>query len=223
MSLYTRNQPMGTDPLDISQPFLTNNTNAADDAFGTDHYKFSDTTSSRGFHNQVTTPNFLASPSVLPNVKPTTTTNPIFYGFGQLDGAGIPTTALGVLQYSRGINNAVPTPLTSIQSAAGFFNIANNTSTPILDFKGITNAIAEMTIVSKQVTSTFYAVQKTIKVFFQNPSSLGPNSFFSFDPTAQGPTGVFLSQVGATTVLQLTNNFGSALDLCWVLRFYRIE
>lgn len=221
MSIYTRNQPVGGDDLEISQPFLTNNTNAADDVFGIEHYKFSDLTANKGFHNTVQTPNYVTTPSVLPNVQPTTTTNPIFYGFSQLDGAGVPTTGLGMLQYSRGPSNAVPTPVTSIQSAAGTFLINNNTTIDILDFKGLVRAIAEMTIVSVEATTTFFTVQKTIKVFYQNPSSIAGPLFFAFDPTAQGPTGVFLTQT--LTKLQLRNALGGPLNLFWTLRFLRIE
>lgn len=143
MSTYVRNQPVGTDALAVSQPKLATNTNAADDAFGTDHYAFSDTTGNRGFHNSVTTPAYLVDtqvPPVYPAVLPTTTTYPIIYAYQPTDGAGAPTTNLGLLQYSRGVTNAVPTPLTTIQSVSTPITLLNNTPQTVFDFTGMSRA-----------------------------------------------------------------------------------
>ena len=202
---------MGTDPLDISQPFLTNNTNAADDAFGTDHYKFSDTTSSRGFHNQVTTPNFLTSPAVLPNVHPTTTTNPIFYGFNQLNGAGVPTSALGMLQYSRGINNAVPCPVTLLQSTLAVIPLNNGATSNILDFSNVP-------VCYGMVYMTDMVANKGVSIW-----SFTWNGTNQFVIGKVASISVFYELTVSGNVLQVINNSGSPLTaLRWSLQFFRM-
>lgn len=60
---YLRNQPIATDDLSVSQPILAANTNASDDSFGIDHFKFSDLTTSNGFHRKVTIPGNVAVPA----------------------------------------------------------------------------------------------------------------------------------------------------------------
>lgn len=61
--VYTRNQPVATDDLSVSQPIVAVNTNAADDSFGVDHFPFSNLTSSNGFHQKVTIPGNVAIPT----------------------------------------------------------------------------------------------------------------------------------------------------------------
>ena len=61
--VYTRNQPIASDDLSVSQPFLAANTNQADDSFGIDHYQFSNLTVNNGFHKQVTLPGNVSAPT----------------------------------------------------------------------------------------------------------------------------------------------------------------
>lgn len=138
--VYTRNQPVGSDDLDISQPFLTTNTNAADDSFGVDHYKFSDATSNNGFHNTVTTPVFVDNPPT--GLPPVTVAIPKLFGFQN-------SANIGILQYSKGpttnpLEPTVPTPLTCLQSRSAGFTIANAATIDILDFTGSPGVIAKL-------------------------------------------------------------------------------
>lgn len=124
MSLFIPTIPQPGDNLDFSQGQLLSNNSGLDTVFGVDHYKFSDATVNKGFHNQVTTP---------VRSHPVTGPNPVFYG--AQDSAN-----LGVLQYSSGPNNAVPTPLTMLQSPSTPISLAPNGTTNIIDFTGLTRA-----------------------------------------------------------------------------------
>lgn len=125
---YTRNEPLAGDDLDVSQPKLATNTNGADDSFGVDHYKFSDLTVNNGFHNKVTTPLIIGA------VHPTTAANvPEFYAMQDY-------ASIGVIQYSRGPSDAVPTPLTSLQSVSGGVAVGAASSTPVFDFTNVIRA-----------------------------------------------------------------------------------
>lgn len=64
MSTYYRNQPDANDDLEVSQPYLEGNTNAADDAFSVDHAAFSDTSGNRGLHKKVTLYSYQSDPSL---------------------------------------------------------------------------------------------------------------------------------------------------------------
>lgn len=133
---YLRNQPQATNDLSVSAPILQTNTNAADDSFGIDHYAFSDLTANNGKHNQVTTPIYVANPPTgLPPV--TIADEPKIYAFKD-------STNLGALNYSRGPSNAVPTPLTHLQSPSVPIVLASNATTQVLDFTGITRAICQI-------------------------------------------------------------------------------
>lgn len=141
--VYLRNEPIATDDLSVSQPKLLGNTNQADDSFGVDHYAFSNLTANNGFHNKVTTPDFVDNPPT--GLPPVTTTNPIFYGFTQPQvGSTLP---IGSIQFSKGptanpANPKVPSPVTYLQSINTAITLASNASTNVLDVTGLTNLIA---------------------------------------------------------------------------------
>ncbi len=110
MSIYNPNIPIGSDFLSISQGQILQNFNKANSSFGIDHYPFADLTPNNGKHNQVTTPIFVDNPPTgLPPV--TAADEPKFYAFRD-------ATQLPVLQYSRGPSNAIPSPLTKLQSTS---------------------------------------------------------------------------------------------------------
>ena len=125
MPVYQPNIPTGNEKLRLDYLNLQGNFQVLDTAYGTDHVAFSQATSA-GFHNQVTT--------TTQGSAPTTGTNPIFYALQQY-------AAMGVLQYSRGPSNAVPTPLTKLYSGVSAIALAPSLSTSILDFTGISLAI----------------------------------------------------------------------------------
>lgn len=100
-----------------------------DTSFGVDHYTFSNLTADNGKHNQITTPNHT------PAGHPSTAANePKLYAMQD-------TVPLGVIQYSRGPSDAIPTPLNNIHSAAAPFTLASATTINLLDFTGLTLAI----------------------------------------------------------------------------------
>jgi hypothetical protein len=210
MTVYTRNQPQDIDDLDISQPILFDNTNAADSVFGFDHYAFSNTTDNQGFHNTVTTPAY-SSNFAVPTITitpPTTTTNPILYAFQPIDGAGAATTNLGVLQYSRGPSDAVPSPVTTIQSPSTGFTLANNATSNVFNFSGITTALAILYV----GTSTGFVFPVAVPVYFASGTVHG--NFGSSD----------ISIRASGTTLQIINLSGGTLtNVTWTLQFLRIQ
>ena len=211
MTTYTRNQPVSTDDLDISQPYLLDNTNAADSVFGFEHYAFSNTTANQGLHNTVTTPAY-SSNFVVPTVTttpPTTTTSPVIYGFQPINGGGAPTTNLGVLQYSRGVSDAVPSPLTTIQSPAAAITLAGLASTNILDFTGIPGAIG-------MVYAADYSSSAYLVAFF----CWGGSSFQSRNSVSS--SNLQLSVSG--NILRLTSITNITLNgIRWTLQFLRTQ
>ena len=127
MSLFIPTIPQPGDNLDFSQGQLLSNNSGLDTVFGIDHYKFSDATVNKGFHKQVTSPN--------QGSHPATAANPLFYGMQD-------SANLGVIQYSRGPNNAVPTPVTMLQSSSTPIILAPSATTNVFDFTGLTRAFA---------------------------------------------------------------------------------
>jgi len=197
---YTRNEPVAGDDLDVSQPKLAVNTNGADDSFGVEHYKFSDLTASNGFHNQVTTPAYgPGSPT-----PPVTITNPIFYAFEQ-------TASVGTLQFSRGTNNAVPSPLTTLQSVATPIILLNNGSTLLMDFAGL--ARAYVMIYAGDYSQPYLVFPTLQAVLWNGTSFIGQNySANNFGAVASG------------TTLVLTNNTGSTLsNVYWTMQIVRLQ
>jgi hypothetical protein len=133
MSIYNPNIPIASDDLSDSQGQILQNFNRANSSFGIDHYPFADLTVNNGKHNVVTTPAYVATPPT--GLAPTTiAAEPKMYAFQD-------SANLGVLNYSRGPSNAVPTPLTHLQSSAAPIVVTAGNTTPVLDFTGLTEAI----------------------------------------------------------------------------------
>lgn len=212
MSLFLPNIPQPGDNLDFSQPQLLSNNSGLDTVFGIDHYKFSDSTVNKGFHNTVTTPQFVTAPPVLPSVHPTTVANPVAYGYQQLDGAGSPTTNTGVLQYSRGPNNAVPTPLTSLHSTSAGFSLGSLASANVFNFAGLTGAIASISGGSQRSTLVVVAFEATV---YWDGTTL---AVANLTPT----TGRIVAGVSGST-LQVTNLDSNTMNnIFWTLQFRRL-
>lgn len=125
---YNPSIPNAGDFISISQGQIFNNFAKANSSFGTDHYAFSDLTANNGFHNQMTTP------LIVGGVHPTTVAAiPKMYAMQD-------TVHLGVLNYSRGPSNAVPTPITSLHSTVAALVLAPGGTTNVLDFTGLARA-----------------------------------------------------------------------------------
>lgn len=205
MSLFLNNIPQPADNLDFSQGQLLTNNQGLDTVFGIDHFEFSDSTVNKGFHNTVTTPNYEATPPTM--LPPVTVANPIFYGFQQ-------TTPLGVLQYSRGPNNAVPTPVTALQSPVAPITLAPGATTNILDFTGISTVAIGTLYVTANFNGFGTAGQESLVVWTPGP-------VFSISPVVEGN----LSVINSGNILQLKNNSGFATvsNIFWTLQFHRIQ
>jgi hypothetical protein len=199
--VYTRNQPVAGDDLDVSQPFLVNNTNSSDDSFNVNHYGFSNLTANNGKHDNIQTPLIRGS------IHPTTPAGECaFYAMQD-------TNNLGLIQYSKGPSNAVATPVTFLQSPSTPISLASGGSTTnVLDFTGISVALAVIyaTDSVNQLADLEYYV------------AWGNNSFNLrqiFVPGLQG--------FGAVTngnILQIRNNSSTSLNnVYWTLQLLRIQ
>lgn len=212
--VFKNNIPQPTDNLaKQSQQDLLGNMSQLDTSFVVDHYAFSNLTAANGKHNKVTTPGYVTIPPSVPVVQPTTTTDPIFYGFEPLDAGGVATTNLGLLQYSRGPNNAVTTPVTSLHSTAAPIVLASGgaATTNVFNFTGLTLAIASL-----------YAI---------NTTGLSPTRSFS-DVFWDGTNLFLLNNVGnilaiqiSGTILQLRNasTVNAMNGVFWTLKLHRVS
>ena len=197
MSLFIPTSPQANDNLDFSQGQLLSNNSGLDTVFGIDHYKFSDATANKGFHNKVTTPVFVDSP-------PITGANPVAYAFQ--DSANV-----GVLQYSRGPNNAVPTPITMLQSPSSPITLAPAATTNVLDFTGIPGALA--ILYAADYTLHIGAI---ISLISWNGTAFG--NIFNTNGTAN------LTAVSSGNILQIKNNSSITTfsSVRWTLQFLRM-
>lgn len=197
MSLFLPNIPQPNDNLDFSQGQLLSNNQGLDTVFGVDHYKFSDATVNKGFHSYIHTPQQAAHPT-------TTATVPQMYAMQ--DSANV-----GVLDYSRGWTisaaaPAVPTPITCLQSKATATVVPANTPVTVLDFTGLTLAIA-----------TLYVYDTVIGMSAAEVRWSG--AVLTID--------IYVTQVGIVpqvtgSILQI--NTGTGLNnLYWTLRFHRMQ
>jgi hypothetical protein len=202
---FTRNRPTAAELLSTSQGLIRDNFNSSDDSFGVDHYKFSDTTANNGFHNKVTTPLISGS------AHPATTTNTIFYAMQD-------SSNLGNLQYSRGASNAVPSPLTKIHSPTAPISLANNATTNVMDFTGITFAIGTVYAVNTS-NSTTNANKIGVFHFLWHLLTTGPTPFFDIQDVGSSTlTGTFTG-----SILQVKNTSGGSFNnIFWTMELQRI-
>lgn len=214
MSLFLPTIPQPGDNLDFSQGQLLSNNGGLDTVFGVDHYKFSDATVNKGFHNKVTTPQFFLNssiPPVYPTVQPATGANPVLYAYQATDGAGTPTTNTGVLQYSRGPNNATPTPITHLHGSAV---LAPSATTNIFDITGVTRAMMIVSVMDDVINNNQFAY-----VAF-GVAGLG----YKINNLVLLSSGTTLFVTSAGNILQIINNSGSvtSTSVQWTIDFLRI-
>lgn len=209
MSLFLPNIPQPNDNLDFSQGQLLSNNSGLDTVFGIDHYKFSETSANKGFHDKVTTPGIVAA------TDPTTdATHAIFYALQK-------TTPLGLMQYSKAYNGTssvttVPTPVTSLQSPSGATTIGIAGTTNLLDFAGIARAIVTV------YATDFATADFTTEARLKNSSVVFWNGTAFFIPSQTSSN--FLRVQASGSTLQLFNNYGVALNaVYWTLDFARIQ
>ena len=191
--------PLADENQDVTQSQIRQNFQQANTSFGTDHYSFDNLTANNGFHKKVTTPDQGGDIA--------TTTNPTLY-------AKIPYAAVGLLQFSRGPSNAVPSPVTFLQSPSSPIILTQNATTNVLDFTGFGATIATLyaidTGIPKSVSATFLWTGST---FYKASASDG------------GFTGT-LSITTSGNILQVQNSSASAItfnNVYWTLQFLRIQ
>lgn len=200
--VYLPNIPQQTDQLDVSQPEILGNFQQLDTSFGIDHYKYSDLTADNGKHNQVTTP------EIVGGVHPTTAADePKFYAMQD-------SANLGVIQYSRGPSNAVPTPLTRLQVATGGVLIGAASTTNVFDFTGLNNALC--VLYAAQLNSSSNRV-----VGFVRYDGVAVRSSNMTDQAAIPASKLNISPSGA--ILRLANSDALGMTVYWSLEFLRIE
>jgi hypothetical protein len=197
--VFKNNIPQPTDNLSDSQVDLLNNNSQLDTSFGIDHYTFSNLTVNNGKHNQVTTP------LIVGGVHPVTAASePKFYAMQDY-------AAVGVLQYSRGGSDAVPTPVTSLQSTSAAIALAIGADTPILDFTGIARAFCTVSAVDMPNLST-----RVYAWVIWNGSAFSINIIAG--------TNVALILEAAGNILRLRNGtLGALNNIYWSLDFIRIQ
>jgi len=196
--VFNKDIPQPNDQLSASQPTLLSNNLDLDTSFGVDHYAFSDATSNNGKHREVTSPNIAI---------PTTTVDPKIYGYEK-------TTILGTMQFSRGINNAVPTPITAINSTEAVADrvfLAGDTK-PILDCTGMSRTI--MTIKIDSIEPDSPLISALYSATFSNgvlspPKPLSPITSLRIE--------------AAGNVLQARNNTSNLSHVYWTIQFLRLE
>lgn len=209
MAVFDPNVPQAFQLLSNSQNDLLSNMMALDTSFGIDHYKFSDATANNGFHNTVTTP--LVTPNPGPTFNPPATAAGIPKFYAMQDSAN-----LGVIQYSRGPNNAVPTPVTSIQSPAAAQSINALATIPIFDFSGLARAMCHFQIMDTATLGTGQSAA-ICDIYYTG----GSPGTFALTTYLTGLTTRYQFLI-AGNVFTVKNNSGTALtNIYWSLQFLR--
>jgi len=138
---------------------------------------------------------------------PTTGANPVLYAKD--------TSNAGVIQYSRGISNAVPTPITNLQSTAAAIELVAGLATNVLDFTGINRAIGRL--------SAF----DTVALRYVSATIFWTGAVFSFiGTTTSGSTATFKLEITSSgNILQILNSSGSSTlsNLYWTLELERMS
>lgn len=201
MPVYDPLVPTGLVNLDVDYKALQNNFNQANIVYGKDHYAFDNATTNEGFHNTVTTPPVVNNPA--DGLPPATVANPKFYAFEQYN-------AMGVLQYSRGPNSAVPTTLTKKHSTATPISLASNAAANVMNFTGISFGMCNL-----------YAINADATVKSCSAYVVWNGSAFQITPLTNI---IGLNATSTTTTLQVQNTSGTPLNnVYWTLDILRIQ
>lgn len=201
MSSYNANIPLPTDNISDSQQDLLNNFAQLDTSFGIDHYTFSNATPDNGKHNQVTTPIISGS------AHPTTSASEAkMYAMEDIP-------AVGLLQYSRGPSNAIPTPITKLQAPSAITLLPAGT-TNILNFSGMTRCIG--TLYFGSMTAAIDLGDTFTQTFLWTGSALRIQNQISVATT--------FNLVVSGTTLQLANITGVTVNnVYWTLELHRMQ
>lgn len=199
---FLNNIPQSSDDLSDSQADLLGNFQALDSVYGTDHFAFSNATANNGYHNVVTTP------VIVPQAHPATGVHitKLYNNYETQVGS---IKAVGPIQYSRGENSAVPSPVTNINSTSAAVVLANLATDLVLDFTGLARAICTLyafeavsgTGNRSSVTAVFWTGTAFITNALSGSSNL-PISTSGNRLYVQNTSGVTYSNVYWTLTLQ---------------------
>ncbi len=195
--------PQPSDNLSKSQQDLLNNNGAFNIWSLADHYAFNDATANAGFHNKVT------QPQIIGNVDPTTTTNPVLYAIKR-------GTSFPVLQYSRGVSNQVPSPVTTVQSPATPQTILMNGGILlVIDFAALGVSFCMGMLYAKD--TAFNNIGLTALFSYDN------NNLFVTNISSSGSGNLTVTTSGGQLILKNTSNANNFNNIYWTLQFFRIS
>lgn len=216
MTTFNPNKPQPGDKLNKSQLDLLLNNQQLDISFQEDHYTFSNGTTNNGKHNQMTTP--LIDP---PAHHTTAPDEPKIYAMQD-------SANLGVLQYSRGGSDAVPTPLTSLHSGTPFA-MATNEIVQLFDFTGLTYAFCIFMAKGFQAAGATNPISGFAQLSWDgtrlscwNPTAakFGTNPIVAIAPRIRALP-EFTND--ASPLFSIQNAGGSITDVTWTIQFLRSQ
>lgn len=136
------------------------------------------------------------------------------------------TAPFGLLQYSRGISDAVPTPITHLQSPAAPISLAAGVSTNVVDFTGLTYAMCTLYVMdTSSVPITGGIVGVFVPVFLKGGElNIGYISSAATATYAQQlPMHTLTFDVQKTgLILQIKNTAGVGINVAWSLDIHRL-
>lgn len=199
---FNPNIPQANDLLSDSQGDILVNFQTSNTSFGIDHYAFSNLTANNGKHNKVTTP------IISGGVAPVTASNePIMYALN-------PNGSIQALHFSRGGNNAVPTPLTYLQSTNAAISLLPLASTTIVSLTGVAIASGIVSGYNAAAGANSYVIAR---FSWTNATNLMViNTISASGANTMAVTAPVLGQLSLQNTSGITYN-----DVYWTLQFFR--
>ena len=213
---YKPNIPQSTDNLSQSQIDMLGNFQQLNTSFLVDHYTFADLTANNGKHNTVTTPAYVAAPPT--GLAPTTNANePRFYAFQDY-------AAIGTIQYSRGGSNAIPSPITFLQSPSSPIIMNPGDTTNVIDFTGTTRVLAKLYIYGNFVGNPTLPIGLPCEAYIWSVGgTIAINYYRSLLVPATTALQYTAYPVNTGSILQIKYDNIAAGDIFWTLQFLRIQ
>lgn len=189
---YKANVPQPADFLSDSQGDILDNFAQLDASFDIDHVKYSDPTADNGKHKTVT--------YVVQAPEPSTAANEVkSFSF-------LPSANIGELEFSRGPNDAVSTPLTNLHGTVSFTGVG---VVDIIDLTGLSLAFCLV-----------YAYRKTTNSWYVSAEGFY-NSSLGLEVRDRASNN--LRVITSGNKIQLSNTSGQTFDADWTIQFYRLS
>ena len=211
MTIFNPNTPLSTDILSDSQLDLNNNNTANNTWSSVDHYALDNMTANNGFHAHVTSPTpansmHYANPGI----------NTILYGMQD-------ATQIGNIQYSRGPNNTVPSPVTTLQSSSAGLTVSMASPATVLNFASPV-AIPQCYGILTAIGFLGVSATPTLAFAVFGANNMGNGITVStFAPDQFQPTHDLKFAFSGTTIILTATQSASTYNKCaWTLRFERI-